>query len=146
MEPRRRYPVVHAPMLHRFAPVTLSSLILCACGHAERGARPLPLERLRLYETGVGYFERAGELGGPRGAAVPVPSGHLDDALESLVVLGKDGKVESIAFDSRQSPAVARARAGLPAETSTAVRLHDVLLGLRGHDVVVRGGGKRIRG
>lgn len=127
------------------ATLALASLALVACATAPR-ERALPLEKLRLYETGVGYFERAGELGGPKGASLPVPSGHLDDALKSLVVLGKDGAVQSVAFDSRQSPAVARARAGLPAETEAPIRMHDVLLALRGHEVVVRSKARRIRG
>jgi hypothetical protein len=123
----------------------LPSLALFACATAPR-ERALPLEKLRLYETGVGYFERAGELGGPAGASLPVPSGHLDDALKSLVVLGKDGSVQSVAFDSRQSPAVARARAGLPPETDAPIRMHDVLQALTGHEVVVRSKARRIRG
>lgn len=123
----------------------LASLASLACATAHR-ERALPLAKLRLYETGVGYYERAGELGGPGGASLPVPSGHLDDALKSLVVLGDDGKVRSVAFDSRQSPAVARARAGLPPETDAPIRVHDVLLGLRGHEVVVQHKAKRIRG
>ncbi|MCX4240428.1 DUF4139 domain-containing protein [Paraliomyxa miuraensis] len=129
----------------RFALLALPLLSSLACATAPR-ERALPLAKLRLYETGVGYYERAGELGGPGGASLPVPSGHLDDALKSLVVLGEDGTVRSVAFDSRQSPAVARARAGLPPETSAPIRVHDVLLGLRGHEVVVRHKAKRIRG
>lgn len=125
--------------------LVLPSLALLACATAPR-ERALPLEKLRLYETGVGYFERAGELGGAGGASLPVPSGHLDDALKSLVVLGKDGSVASVAFDSRQSPAVARARAGLPPDTTAPIRMHDVLLGLQGHEVVVRCSARRIRG
>jgi len=118
---------------------------LTACAVAPP-VRPLPLTKLRLYETGVGYFERAGELGGPGGATVPVPSGHLDDAIKSLVILGERGEVESVAFDSRQSPAVARARAGLPPDTDIPIRILDVFEALRGHEVVVRYGPKRTRG
>ncbi|PRQ09989.1 hypothetical protein [Enhygromyxa salina] len=123
------------------------TLILAISGCATVShERPLPLTKLRLYETGVGYYERAGELGGPDGAALPVPSGHLDDALKSLVVLGEDGTVRSIAFDSRQSPAVARARAGLPPQSDAPIRVHDVLLGLRGHELILQHGRKRVRG
>ncbi|KIG13108.1 hypothetical protein DB30_00573 [Enhygromyxa salina] len=123
------------------------SIILAVSGCATLSQeRPLPLTKLRLYETGVGYYERAGQLGGPSGASLPVPSGHLDDALKSLVVLGEDGSVRSIAFDSRQSPAVARARAGLPPESDAPIRVHDVLLGLRGHELVLTSGRKRVRG
>ena len=129
----------------RAALVALPVLASLACATTPR-ERALPLAKLRLYETGVGYYERAGELGGPGGASLPVPSGHLDDALKSLVVLGDDGQVRSVAFDSRQSPAVARARAGLPPQTDAPIRVHDVLLGLRGHELVVRRGARRIRG
>lgn len=118
---------------------------LAACATAPQ-QRALPLTKLRLYETGVGYFERAGELGGPRGASLPVPSGHLDDALKSLVVLSEDGQVRSVAFDSRQSPAVARTRAGLPPQSDAPIRVHDVLLALRGHEIVVKRGTRRVRG
>ena len=129
---------------------TLVALFLCApllagCASSPK-QRALPLDKLRLYETGVGYYERAGSLGGPGGASVPVPSGHLDDALKSMVVLGSDGQVQSVAFDSRNSPAVARARAGLPPEPDAPIRVHDVLLGLRGHEITVRRGPRRIRG
>ncbi len=129
---------------------TLVALSLCApllagCASSPK-QRALPLDKLRLYETGVGYYERAGSLGGPGGASVPVPSGHLDDALKSMVVLGSDGQVQSVAFDSRNSPAVARARAGLPPEPDAPIRVHDVLLGLRGHEITVRRGPRRIRG
>ncbi len=126
-------------------PLWISSSILLACASSPRD-HALPLTKLRLYETGVGYFERHGELGGAHGASVPVPASHVDDALKSLVVLGKDGTVSQVAFDSRQSPAVARARAGLPVESTEAVRMLDLLLALRGHEVIVRHGGRSTRG
>ena len=48
----------------------------------------LPLTRVRLYETGVGYFERSGAV--PVGeTSLPVPAGHLDDALKTLVEIGR---------------------------------------------------------
>lgn len=72
----------------------------------------LPLQRVRLYASGVGYFERSGSMKSGS-AALPVPAGHWDDALTSLVVLSADDGVGSVSFPSRLSPAVARARAGL---------------------------------
>ena len=44
----------------------------------------LPLRTVRLYETGVGYFERSGTVSGDDQASLPVPAGHLDDALGML--------------------------------------------------------------
>ena len=76
-------------------------------------ASTLPLTRVRFYETGVGYFERSGAV--PAGeTTLPVPAGHLDDALKTLVVLGGDVKVSGVAFSSSVSRDMARKLAGLP--------------------------------
>ena len=66
-------------------------LLTCPVQAQERPAQPLPLKRARLYETGVGYFSRAGKLNSGTGVGLPVPAGHLDDALKTLVVLNADG-------------------------------------------------------
>ncbi len=65
-------------------------------------AETMPLKRVRLYETGVGYYERAGSTAG---GALPVPAGHLDDALKTLVVMAKDGNtaIDGIEFTSSVS-------------------------------------------
>jgi hypothetical protein len=109
---------------------------------------PLPLKRARLYETGVGYFERTGPIAG-RGVGLPVPAGHLDDALKTLVVLSDDPGVHigGIEFASSLSPARARSLAGLPApEEPTPLGLAVLLRGLRGSNVEVQTGDGRIVG
>ncbi|HEY5244012.1 MAG TPA: DUF4139 domain-containing protein, partial [Polyangiaceae bacterium] len=102
----------------------------------------LPLRTLRLYETGVGYFERSGELVGD-GASLPVPAGHLDDALKTLVVLGPDGKssVQGVEFGSSISRGMARALAGLPVAGEEPLGLPQLLVGLKGAGVEVRSRG-----
>lgn len=102
----------------------------------------LPLERVRLYETGVGYFERAGRLSANQDVALPVPAGHLDDALKTLVVLSKDGKttVSGIDFGSSVSQSMARALAGLGPSGDAPVRYDELLESLKGARVEVRGG------
>lgn len=79
----------------------------------------LPLKRIRLYETGVGYFERTGRLRKGLDVSLPMPAGHLDDALETLVVLGAHGKtsVAGVEFPSAVSRSMARALAGLPKQS-----------------------------
>jgi hypothetical protein len=109
---------------------------------------PLPLKRARLYETGVGYFERTGPITGG-GVGLPVPAGHLDDALKTLVVLSDDpgAHVGSIEFPSSLSPARARSLAGLPSpEERTPLGLLSLLAGLRGANVDVQTGDGRIVG
>jgi len=101
----------------------------------------LPLKRLRLYETGVGYFERSGVLSQDEHAGLPIPAGHLDDALKTLVVLTPGGKAatEGVEFGSSLSHGMARAMAGLPVEDDTAAVTYEVLLGsLKGSRVELR--------
>jgi hypothetical protein len=113
----------------------------CACGSATTTlpvSPILPLRTLRLYETGVGYFERSGELTGDR-ASLPLPAGHLDDALETLVILGPSGKtsVQGVEFRSSVSRGMARALAGLPVEGEEPLGLQQLLVGLKGAAVEV---------
>ena len=109
---------------------------------------PLPLTRVRLYETGVGYFERSGPLAA-RGGALPVPTSHLDDALKTLVVLSDDpeARIAGVEFSSSLSPGRARSLAGLPGlEDAQALGLSVLLRGLRGASVDVRARGASVAG
>jgi len=97
----------------------------------------LPLKRVRLYETGVAYFERAGTLGAGA-VTLPVPAGHLDDALKTLVVYSKDGasRVGGVEFASSVSPGMGRALAGVtPGEGP--LSLSALLQSLKGANVVL---------
>src|SRR4249919_492038 len=74
-----------------------------ACHPSREAASPatLPLRTVRLYETGVGYFEREGEITGGS-ESLPVPASHVDDALKTLVILSSQGPVSvaGVEFDS----------------------------------------------
>jgi hypothetical protein len=125
--------------------LTLASLAGCAAPEPEAPQRatgkvqPLPLRTLRLYETGVGYFERSGTVGDKTITSLPVPAGHLDDALKSLVVLngGGGGQVTGVAFASSVTRATARARAGLPADGDQPIGFKDLLVSMKGEVVTV---------
>ena len=96
----------------------------------------LPLSRVRLYETGVGYFERSGSV--PSGeTALPVPAGHLDDALKTLVVLGGDTMVSGVAFASSVSRDMARRLAGLPEHGEEALSFSELSRTFKGAGVTV---------
>jgi hypothetical protein len=136
-------------------PVTLVAFALTAlsaCGAASappaRPASILPLTTLRLYETGVGYFERAGVVAGSRDTTLPVPAGHVDDALMTLVVLSGGGKaaVQGLEFPSSVSKGMARALAGLPPGADTPIGYRDLLLSLKGARVTVATAGGRHTG
>ncbi len=112
----------------------------CVLGASVAAAATLPLERVRLYETGIGYFERKGTLGKREArVSLPVNAGQLDDVLKTLVVMSKDGKasVTSIELESRVSREMARSLAGLPPGSGDALRLAAMLKSLKGAAVAV---------
>ena len=117
-----------------------------ACAPAKAPSRSvlrsnvLPLRTVRLYETGVGYFERQGDLGSPSGVSLPVPSGHLDDALKTLIVITDQGKarVNGFEFASRITPGLARKLAGLPSVADEPITYRALLASLAGAHVAVK--------
>jgi len=116
-----------------------ASLVLAGLSSATAlGAeRTLPLKRVRLYESGVGYFERSGALA--QGAVtLPVPASHLDDALKTLVVFSGDGRarVSGVEFASSVTRGVALALAGLESSAG-GLGLLKLLEGLKGAEVEV---------
>ncbi|MBK8994673.1 MAG: hypothetical protein IPM35_02830 [Myxococcales bacterium] len=108
-------------------------------------ASVLPLRSLKLYETGVGYFERSGTLARGESTTLPVPTGHLDDALKTLVVAGSAGGVTltGVEFSSSLSRGMARALAGLPPGAEEPMTYRTLLLSLKGAEVEVRTSGKK---
>jgi hypothetical protein len=128
----------------RFAFVPLALLVATTAACSPPQAKSpgadvpiLPLKSVRLYEAGVGYFEREG-MAGSR-TSLPVPPGHLDDALKTLVVLSKGGKAEvsGVSFPSSITPGMARSLAGLPATEGSPLTFRALLATMRGAQVVV---------
>ena len=127
--------------------VTLGALVTGAAGCrgptvqiAGTSTRILPLRSVRMYETGVGYFERAGAIGA-RDTSLPVPASHVDDALKTLVVLSQDARtrVYGLEFASLVSRGMGRALAGLPQGSEDALSFQALLSTLRGTAIEVRG-------
>lgn len=126
-------------MLQRFLAVGggLVTLLLVGCGAAPLPApkaQILPLRTLHLYETGVGYFERSGDVG-TGATTLPVPTGHLDDALKTLVIIGPGGKIRGFEFDSSVSKGMARAQAGLDPNADAPITFRGLLTSLKGAHV-----------
>jgi hypothetical protein len=119
------------------SPVWSAGVAFVVCCPPVLAASPtLPLTRVRLYETGVGYFERSGAIPGGD-TALPVPAGHLDDALKTLVVLGGDAKVSGVAFASSVSRDMARKLAGLPEQGQAPLSFSELSRSFKGAGVSV---------
>jgi len=113
--------------------VTASFLVLGCTGAPLPApkAQILPLRTLHLYETGVGYFERSGDVG-TGATTLPVPTGHLDDALKTLVIIGPGGKIRGFEFGSSVSKGMARAQAGLDPNADAPITFRGLLTSLKG--------------
>src|SRR3990172_1168438 len=61
---------------------------------------PLPVRKVVLYKSGVGYFEHRCQTRAEGAVAIELPSSQLDDVLKSLTVidLGEGGQVAGVSY------------------------------------------------
>lgn len=112
---------------------------------ASNDAAKLPVRRVVLYKSGVGYFEHLGRVRGDQAVSIDLTSGQLDDVLKSLTTadLG-NGRVTGITFNS-SAPLEQRLRMlGLPLGASTSQA--ELLNALRGARVEVQATGGAVVG
>src|SRR6188472_2865395 len=61
----------------------------------------LPVRRVVLYKSGVGYFEHLGKVRGNQAVTIDFTSGQLDDVLKSLTTLDLDGgRVSGVSYNT----------------------------------------------
>lgn len=94
--------------------LAILTLLLAAAGFAGRlPAQPgdgsqkkpessaLPIGRVVLFSSGVGYFQREGEVVGDARIDLAFPTANINDLLKSLVLQDLDGgKVAAVSYDS----------------------------------------------
>jgi hypothetical protein len=107
-------------------------------------AAPLPVRRVVLYKTGVGYFEHHGRVRDSERITVRFTSRQLNDVLKSLTTIDPEGRIGGISYNS-VAPLEQRLGAlRLPlGPTGTAF---DLMGSLRGALVEVSGKSMPIRG
>jgi hypothetical protein len=70
-------------------------------GSARATATPLPIAQVILFSSGVGYFQREGEVEGSSRVDLTFPGTDVNDLLKSLVLQdGGGGRVSTISYDS----------------------------------------------
>ena len=68
---------------------------------AKAPAAPLPIAQVILFNSGVGYFQRQGEVEGNARIDLTFPSSDVNDLLKSLVLQDLNGgKISTISYDS----------------------------------------------
>src|SRR5688500_13116204 len=69
-----------------------------AAGAKEGAGSTLPLKSVVLFSSGVGYFQRTGEITGPATIPLSFRSEQVDDILKSLVLFDPQGQVLPVTY------------------------------------------------
>ncbi|MSQ95579.1 MAG: DUF4139 domain-containing protein [Gemmataceae bacterium] len=61
---------------------------------------PLPIKQVVLFNSGVGYFQREGEVDGNARLQLSFPTSDINDLLKSLVLQDAKGQIGTVNYDS----------------------------------------------
>src|SRR5215218_6117795 len=79
---------------------------LFAAGEAKQELKPavsLPITRVVLFNSGVGYFSRSGEVEGDARVDLTFPESDVNDLLKSMVLEDfNKGRIAAVSYDSRE--------------------------------------------
>ena len=111
----------------------------------ESSAAKLPVRRVILYKTGVGYFEHLGQIRGDQKVQIDFTSSQLNDVLQSLTVLDLNGgRIAGVNYNSEAPLSQRFGMLRLPLEEKT--DLSKFYAALRGARLEVRSGTSVITG
>jgi hypothetical protein len=104
---------------------------------AALGPQKLPLRRVVLYKSGIGYFQHDGHVRGNEDVEIDLTSGQLNDVLKSLTALDfTGGRIVGASYNS-QEPAGHQLQS-LPVPVAQNSTLASLLQNLRGARLEVR--------
>src|SRR5262245_29405143 len=114
-------------------------------GASQAAGNRLPVRRVVLYKSGVGYFEHLGRVRGNQAVTIDFTSGQLDDVLKSLTTLDLDGgRVSGVSYNSEAS--LDRRLGALPLPVGAETTRAQFLSALRGAKVDVWTGSAHVIG
>jgi hypothetical protein len=116
---------------------------------AEKAAasdQDLPIRKITLYRSGVGYFERAGSVRGDAEIQLRFSTEQINDILKSMVVVldPKSGRLEAVSYGSKEP--LARRLASFGVDISKNPTVPELLNQLRGAPIKVVAAGDQITG
>ncbi|HXX46385.1 MAG TPA: carboxypeptidase regulatory-like domain-containing protein [Candidatus Acidoferrales bacterium] len=99
----------------------------------ESSTSKLPIRRVVLYKTGVGYFEHLGHIQGDQDVRIDFTSGQLNDVLQSLTILDLNGgRIAGVSYNSEAPLSQRLGALRLPLEETTdASKFYGALRGAR---------------
>ncbi len=82
--------------------LTLSAFTLPTLAQPRPGSAELPVTRIVLFSSGVGYFQRQGEVDGNARIDLQFHSSNINDLLKSLVLQDQGGgRISAVSYDNR---------------------------------------------
>src|SRR5437763_4987807 len=80
----------------------LAAMALPALAQPARpGSAELPIARIVLFSSGVGYFQREGQVDGSARIDLQFHTQDINDLLKSLVLQDSGGQVSTVHYDNR---------------------------------------------
>ncbi len=111
----------------------------------EAPAESLPVRRVVLYKTGVGYFEHRGRVTGTESVAIRFTSGQLNDVVKSLTAIDLgNGRITGISYNSAEP--LDRRMSALRLPVGEQATIAELLAALRGARVELTAGGAPVTG
>ncbi len=127
-------PKLHARRVGPF--LAFLFLLQGAWAQPAQAAPDLPVTRVVLFSSGVGYFEHRGMVSGEASVSLPFRSDEVNDALKSLVIWDTAAAASpSVSYPSQES--LDRALKGFRVDLSGSPRIAELLARLRGAEVSV---------
>lgn len=104
-------------------------------GIRAEAADALPLRRLSLFSSGVGYFEHSGTVDGPATIALPFPAEAVNDVLKSLAINDPASASPQVSYPA--SDTLFRTLGSLKIDLSRNPGILGILENLRGEELEV---------
>jgi hypothetical protein len=114
---------------------SMSTSINQNSGNQNSNESALPLKRVALLSSGVGYFEHSGTLGSPAEIVLPFDAASVDDALKSLVVNDPASNSPSVRYASENT--LYLTLKSLKIDLSGTPGIGEILNGLKGAELEV---------
>lgn len=115
------------------AAVAASAPVESATAGDESTATKLPVRRVILYKTGVGYFEHLGRIQNDQSIRIDFTSGQLNDVLQSITILDLNGgRIAGVNYNSEAPLSQRLGTLRLPLEETTDIsKFYGALRGAR---------------
>ncbi|MBI2807903.1 MAG: DUF4139 domain-containing protein [Planctomycetes bacterium] len=146
---QRKYAWLTASVVASLAGVFLGYHYFTSVGQADtttvagkpKPAELLPIRQVVLFNSGVGYFQREGEVNGSARVDLTFPTGDINDLLKSLVLQDAKGRVGTVNYDS--SDPLDKILRGFALDLTTNPTFGQILNQARGEKIHLARAGKK---